>query len=200
MIPKSRPRSKYGCNYRNGTNLPFTAHLLISTAYSAAISARVEEPPHFYGLLEETDRNQGVYLLSPKLAHFQPPGPCIERQLSLPVVKFLLLSNLLTFNSRVFKMFSEADPLVSVGLQSYDEQPLCELNSEAIDFRAASEQFAAIRQLKPKDLITLNLATPYQGHVVPTVAGIILYGGHKNVGVLLIGSVSASAVVMGKTA
>lgn len=64
--------------------------------------------------------------------------------------------------------------------KSYDEQPMSKLSSEAIDFRAASEHFANIRKLKQKDLETLNLLTTYQGHKVPTVAGIILYGKERN--------------------
>jgi len=36
--------------------------------------------------------------------------------------------------------------------QSFDEQPLPELDSEAIDFRAASESFAAVRSLRRGDI------------------------------------------------
>lgn len=60
--------------------------------------------------------------------------------------------------------------------QPYDEQPMPELNSEAIDFRAASESFAPIRKLASSDLETLRLVTKYQGKKVPTVAGILLFG------------------------
>lgn len=67
--------------------------------------------------------------------------------------------------------------LERVGLnESYDELPMIDLCSEALDFRAASEQFSAVRQIKPKDLETLNLVTTYQGQKVPTIAGMILFG------------------------
>ncbi len=36
--------------------------------------------------------------------------------------------------------------------ESFDEQPVLELGSEAIDFRAASESFADLRRLTRKDL------------------------------------------------
>lgn len=41
--------------------------------------------------------------------------------------------------------------------ESYDEQPMADLDSEAIDFRAASESFAPVRKLKRGDLETLRL-------------------------------------------
>lgn len=60
--------------------------------------------------------------------------------------------------------------------ESYDEQALPELGSEAIDFRAASEHFAPIRKLVRADLETLRLVTRHQARKVPTVAGIVLFG------------------------
>lgn len=60
--------------------------------------------------------------------------------------------------------------------ESFDEQPMPELDSEAIDFRAASESFAAVRQLARRDLETLRLITDHQGRKVPTVGGMILFG------------------------
>ncbi len=50
------------------------------------------------------------------------------------------------------------------------------LNSEALDFRAASESFAQFRTLAERDLDTLGLRTTHQGRKVPTVGGILLYG------------------------
>jgi len=50
------------------------------------------------------------------------------------------------------------------------------LNSEAIDFRVASEFFKPIRRLERSDLITLKLATHYQGRIVPTIGGVLLFG------------------------
>ncbi len=62
------------------------------------------------------------------------------------------------------------------GGETFDEQPMPELDSEALDFRAASESFAAIRHLRRADLETLRLVTPYHGHAVPTVGGMLLFG------------------------
>ncbi len=60
--------------------------------------------------------------------------------------------------------------------QSFDEQPMPQLDSEALDFRAASELFAEFRTLAPKDLDTLGLCTTHQGNRVPTVGGVLLFG------------------------
>jgi ATP-dependent DNA helicase RecG len=60
--------------------------------------------------------------------------------------------------------------------QSFDEEPLLEANSEALDFRVASELFADVRKLKAEDLLTLRLLTIYQGKKVPTNGGMILFG------------------------
>ncbi len=64
----------------------------------------------------------------------------------------------------------------SVLPKGFDEEPMLELNSEAIDFRVASELFEPVRKLDRKDLLSLNLVTVYQGHTVPTVGGILLFG------------------------
>jgi predicted HTH transcriptional regulator len=60
--------------------------------------------------------------------------------------------------------------------EGYDEQPMPELDSEAIDFPAASESFAGTRDLPRRDLETLRLVTGHQGRKVPTVGGMILFG------------------------
>lgn len=60
--------------------------------------------------------------------------------------------------------------------ESYDEQAMPELDSEAIDFRAASESFAPVRKLRRADLETLRLLTRHQGRKVPTVGGMLLFG------------------------
>lgn len=60
--------------------------------------------------------------------------------------------------------------------ESYDEQAFAEEDSEALDFRAASESFAPVRKLRKADLTTLRLMTMHQGHEVPTVGGILLFG------------------------
>jgi len=60
--------------------------------------------------------------------------------------------------------------------ESYDEQPMPGLDSEALDFRAASESFARVRKLTRRDLRTLRMLTDHQGRTVPTVGGLLLFG------------------------
>lgn len=59
---------------------------------------------------------------------------------------------------------------------TFDEQPIPELDSEAIDFRAASESFAGVRTLRREDMETLRLISQYHGQAVPTVGGMLLFG------------------------
>ena len=61
----------------------------------------------------------------------------------------------------------------------FDEHPMPELDSEAIDFRAASEFFASVRRLRRKDLETLHLLIHFQNRLVPTVGGILLFGTNR---------------------
>lgn len=51
-----------------------------------------------------------------------------------------------------------------------------ELDSEAIDFGAASQCFADRRALRRKDLTALGLICRHQGRTVPTVGGLLLFG------------------------
>jgi predicted HTH transcriptional regulator len=60
--------------------------------------------------------------------------------------------------------------------EAFDERAMPELDSAAIDFRVASESFAPVRRLARRDLETLRLVTPHQGHKVPTAGGMILFG------------------------
>ena len=60
--------------------------------------------------------------------------------------------------------------------QAYDEEPLPQLQSEAVDFRAASESFAPKRKLRRSDLNTLGLVVRDQAREVPTVGGVLLFG------------------------
>ncbi|MBI4881158.1 MAG: putative DNA binding domain-containing protein [Planctomycetes bacterium] len=60
--------------------------------------------------------------------------------------------------------------------EGLDEQPLPELDAEALDFRAASESFAPFRKLGRRDLEALRLVTEHQGRKVPTVGGMLLFG------------------------
>lgn len=60
--------------------------------------------------------------------------------------------------------------------EAFDEQPMPDLDSEALDFRAASESFAPVRRIGRRDLATLRLVTDHQGRKVPTVGGVLLFG------------------------
>ncbi len=63
--------------------------------------------------------------------------------------------------------------------ESFDEQPIPELNSEALDFRAASELFASIRRLTPSAFRNLRVTTKHQGREVPTVGGYLLFARNR---------------------
>ena len=63
--------------------------------------------------------------------------------------------------------------------ESFDERPLPDVDSEALDFRAASESFAEFRRLHEKDLEVLGLCTMHQGRKVATVGGVLLYGRNR---------------------
>lgn len=60
--------------------------------------------------------------------------------------------------------------------ESFDEWPMPEVKSEALDFRAASESFAPVGELKRTNMETLRLLTPHQGRRVPTIGGMLLFG------------------------
>jgi predicted HTH transcriptional regulator len=56
--------------------------------------------------------------------------------------------------------------------ETFDQRPRPDLDSEAVDFRVASELFAPIRKLRRRDLETLRLLTtrrtPSRRHPMPT--------------------------------
>lgn len=60
--------------------------------------------------------------------------------------------------------------------ETFDEQAIPDLDSEAIDFRVASECFAPVRKLRRQDLRSLRLTTTWQGREVPTIGGMLLFG------------------------
>lgn len=53
------------------------------------------------------------------------------------------------------------------------------MNSEVSDFRAASEFFQLIRKLTRHELETLKLVATYQGRIVPTIGGVLLFGADR---------------------
>jgi ATP-dependent DNA helicase RecG len=58
----------------------------------------------------------------------------------------------------------------------FDEQPVPELDSEAIDFAAASQCFEEVRRLRRQDLASLGMVRQHEGRPVPTVGGLLLFG------------------------
>ena len=72
------------------------------------------------------------------------------------------------------------DTIATPAPERYDEQAMPGLDSEALDFRAASESFAPVRRLRRTDLDRLRLVTTHQGRKVPTVGGIILFGKNRD--------------------
>lgn len=59
---------------------------------------------------------------------------------------------------------------------SYDEEPMPDINPEALDFRVASGLFVGVREWNESAVETLNLVIRHQGRLVPTVGGILLFG------------------------
>jgi ATP-dependent DNA helicase RecG len=64
-------------------------------------------------------------------------------------------------------------------IMSFDELPIPELNSEAIDFRVASEYFRGGKTLTQQAMRNLKITTVYQGKTVPTNGGLILFGSDR---------------------
>jgi predicted HTH transcriptional regulator len=61
-------------------------------------------------------------------------------------------------------------------MDSFDEQAVPNLNSEALDFRVASEFFSPHKKLTPLAWKTLRVTTEHQGRQVPTIGGLLLFG------------------------
>ena len=59
---------------------------------------------------------------------------------------------------------------------SYDEEPMPEINPEALDLRVASGLLGEIREWNERRAETLNLVVHHQGRLVPTVGGVLLFG------------------------
>lgn len=63
----------------------------------------------------------------------------------------------------------------------FDEQPCSEINTEGIDFRAASEFFSAVsRQLTSPRRRSLGLVVDHGGREVPTQGAVLLFGKTRN--------------------
>jgi len=66
--------------------------------------------------------------------------------------------------------------------EAFDERAMPELDSEAIDFRVASESFAPVRRLARRDLETLRLVTSHQRRIVPMVGALVDRGLVREIG------------------
>jgi len=60
--------------------------------------------------------------------------------------------------------------------KSFDEQALPDRTVDDLDFDAATTCFERHRKLVKKDLESLRLVARHQGHLVPTVGGMLLFG------------------------
>jgi len=63
--------------------------------------------------------------------------------------------------------------------ESFDEQPIPDLNSEALDFRAFSELYAPVRKLAPSAFRNLRVIAEHHGREVPTVGGFLLFARNR---------------------
>lgn len=61
-------------------------------------------------------------------------------------------------------------------MDSFDEQAIPDLKSEAIDFRVASEFLSQYRPVTSQAWNTLRITTQHQGRQVPTISGWLLFG------------------------
>jgi ATP-dependent DNA helicase RecG len=61
-------------------------------------------------------------------------------------------------------------------LGSFDEQAVPELNSEVIDFRAASELLAPNKKVQAQTWTNLRVTNEHQHKLVPTIGGLLLFG------------------------
>ncbi|MHB1463167.1 MAG: ATP-binding protein [Armatimonadota bacterium] len=59
---------------------------------------------------------------------------------------------------------------------SYDEEPMPDINPEALDFRVASGLVSGFREWSDSTPESLHLVCRYQGRLVPTVGGVLLFG------------------------
>jgi predicted HTH transcriptional regulator len=59
---------------------------------------------------------------------------------------------------------------------SYDEEPMPEVNPEALDFRVASGLFSGLREWNETTPEVLRLTVNHQGRCIPTVGGVLLFG------------------------
>lgn len=64
----------------------------------------------------------------------------------------------------------------SVRFESFDELPFATEPIDAVDLKAVRTEFAGRRSIQRRDLQTLGLSALHQGHEVPTIGGLVLFG------------------------
>jgi len=68
----------------------------------------------------------------------------------------------------------------AVAFANFDEQPCTEVNSEAVDFRVASEFFSNVsRTITPTVSRSLNLLVDHAGREFPSRGAVLLFGKEK---------------------
>ncbi len=81
-------------------------------------------------------------------------------------------------NRRADRELVEEMRRVSRG-EGFDEQPLPELDSEAIDVDMFSELFSEYRRVSDRDLDILGILKFHQGRRVPSIGGMLLFGKNR---------------------
>ncbi len=63
---------------------------------------------------------------------------------------------------------------------TFDEEPLTDLDADdALDMDAVRDAYEGIREVRPRDLVTLRLAVEHSDRRVPTVGGVLLFGARR---------------------
>ena len=65
--------------------------------------------------------------------------------------------------------------------KSYDEEILPDRTYKDLDMEAAVSCFEGYRDLKKKDFRSLHLVSEYQGKLVPTIGGVLLFGKDRDI-------------------
>ena len=63
--------------------------------------------------------------------------------------------------------------------ESYDELPLPDLDSDAVDMAAVIAAFAPVREIGNREAQTLGIITRGGGRIVPTVGGVLMFGANR---------------------
>ena len=64
--------------------------------------------------------------------------------------------------------------------ESFDEMPYPSEDVDSLAFDDIATEFSSRRKIRRSDLGTLGLSTRYQGHDVPTIGGVVLFGRNRS--------------------